>query len=179
MRALAHLLLVNALLGELVRGRHFLPLAIGIEHVGRRPPVVLGIATGGRVGSIGLWSAEAAIERDRCVEACRWREARGRSLSCCACPAAAHAQLLRVSRLHQYHGDRLHHSHGRHWRHEKAHNGGAHEHAEGVESASTHACLPTEVWGVNRQQWANLLALPAWKEGGQLGCYGCHFRLLR
>ena len=89
MRALAHLLLVNALLGELVRGRHFLPLAIGIEHVGRRPPVVLGIATGGRVGSIGLWSAEAAIERDRCVEACRWREARGRSLSCCACPAAA------------------------------------------------------------------------------------------
>ena len=89
MRACAHLLLINALLGELVRGCHLIPLAIGIKHIGRRPPVVLGIATGGRVGSIGLWSTKAAIERDRCVEACRWREASGRSLEA----------LLRVSRL--------------------------------------------------------------------------------
>ena len=79
---MAHLLLINALLRELGCGRYLVPVAIGIQYIGRGPPVVLGIATGGRVGSVGLGSAEAAIQRDRCVEASRCQEARRRSLGC-------------------------------------------------------------------------------------------------
>lgn len=115
MRALAHLLLSNALLRELGCGRYLLPVAIGIQYIGRGPPVVLGIATGGRVGSVGLGSAEAAIQRDRCVEVSRCREASRRSLG---------AQLMHVSMLHQYHGARFHGN----WRHEQARHSGAHKH---------------------------------------------------
>ena len=126
MRALAHLLLINALLRELGCGRYLLPVAIGIQYIGRGPPVVLGIATGGRVGSVGLGSAEAAIQRDRCVEASRCREASRRSLGCCqeASRRSLGAQLMHVSMLHQDHGARFHGN----WRHEQAGHSGAHEH---------------------------------------------------
>ena len=138
MRALAHLLLINALLRELGCGRYLLPVAIGIQYIGRGPPVVLSIATGGRVGSVGLGSAEAAIQRDRCVEASRCREASRRSLGCCqeASRRSLGAQLMHVSMLHQDHGARFHGN----WRHEQAGHSGAHEHG-----GTTHRCSRARV----------------------------------